>query len=82
MDDNEFFGSDEIIINVADDLCNAKRYKDFGGTPYTTGPSLKPSNSNAKIFYGRDEIIKDIKRKIESTGNVVILQGNRRSGKS
>ena len=29
MDDNEFFGSDEIIINVADDLCNALKYKDL-----------------------------------------------------
>ena len=53
---------------------------DFSGSPYICGDPIRPDNSN--VFFGREELIKKIQRQIVNTGNVVLLEGNRRAGKT
>ncbi len=50
------------------------------GSPYECGDPVKPER--ADLFFGREEIIDQIRRQIVRSGNVVLLEGNRRSGKS
>jgi type I restriction enzyme M protein len=54
---------------------------ELGGSPYVTGDPLGPEHGQS-VFYGREEIIGRISRQIETHGNVVLLEGNRRAGKT
>ncbi|WP_419162460.1 N-6 DNA methylase [Candidatus Palauibacter sp.] len=55
------------------------RTADFGASPYVVGSPV-----DKKMFFGREEIIDDIKRQLSNEGraNVVLLEGNRRTGKT
>ena len=50
--------------------------------PYITGGPIKPKSKG--MFFGRDDVFKFIKDNISSAAqkNVLILQGERRSGKT
>ncbi len=50
------------------------------GSPYICGDPVKPERS--EMFFGRDELLKKIRRSVIESGNVVLLEGNRRAGKS
>jgi type I restriction enzyme M protein len=52
---------------------------DLGRSPYFHGPPVGPDRND--VFFGRDLLISKIKAQIQS-GNTVLLEGNRRSGKS
>lgn len=65
-------GPEQISSNLAADL---------GGSPYVTGSPLEPQYGHS-VFYGRDELISKISRQIATHGNVVLLEGNRRAGKT
>jgi type I restriction enzyme M protein len=52
----------------------------LGGSPYICGDPVKPSR--AEVFFGREDLLKKIKRTVIESGNVVLLEGNRRAGKS
>ncbi|WP_186258571.1 N-6 DNA methylase [Burkholderia gladioli] len=54
---------------------------ELGGSPYVTGSPLEPQHGHS-VFYGREELISKISRQITSHGNVVLLEGNRRAGKT
>ena len=54
---------------------------ELGGSPYVTGSPLEPQHGHS-VFYGREELIATISRQIETHGNVVLLEGNRRAGKT
>ncbi len=54
---------------------------ELGGSPYVTGSPLEPQHGHS-VFYGRDELIGKISRQIATHGNVVLLEGNRRAGKT
>lgn len=54
---------------------------DLGSSPYVTGTPLDPRNGH-DVFYGREDVIAQISRQIGKRGNVVLLEGNRRSGKT
>lgn len=54
---------------------------ELGGSPYVTGSPLEPQHGHS-VFYGREELIDKISRQIASSGNVVLLEGNRRAGKT
>lgn len=65
-------GPEQVTSNLAADL---------GGSPYVTGSPLEPHHGHS-VFYGRDELIGKISRQIATHGNVVLLEGNRRAGKT
>jgi type I restriction enzyme M protein len=54
---------------------------DLRGSPYVTGSPLEPQHGHS-VFYGREELIGKISRQISTHGNVVLLEGNRRAGKT
>jgi type I restriction enzyme M protein len=54
---------------------------DLGSSPYVTGDPLKPKHGHS-LFLGRKTIIDRISRQISEHGNVVLLEGNRRVGKT
>lgn len=54
---------------------------ELGGSPYVTGSPLEPMHGHS-VFYGRDELLGKISRQIATHGNVVLLEGNRRTGKT
>ncbi|MGJ5195202.1 N-6 DNA methylase [Bradyrhizobium sp. HKCCYLRH1030] len=54
---------------------------DLGGSPYVTGSPLEPRHGH-EVFFGRDDVIGQISRQIATHGNVVLLEGNRRAGKT
>lgn len=51
------------------------------GNPYVTGSPLDPQHGHA-VFYGRERLIAQISNQIVTHGNVVLLEGNRRAGKT
>ncbi len=53
---------------------------DLGGSPYVCGDPVTVDRND--VFFGREELIEQIKRQIIQSGNVVLLEGNRRAGKS
>ena len=54
---------------------------ELGGSPYVTGSPLEPQHGH-DMFFGREELIAKISRQIATHGNVVLLEGNRRAGKT
>ena len=55
--------------------------EELGGNPYVTGSPLEPHHGRA-VFYGRERLIAEISNQIATHGNVVLLEGNRRAGKT
>lgn len=52
----------------------------FGGSPYVCGDPVRPERGD--VFFGREALLDQIRRQVIQTGNVVLLEGNRRAGKS
>lgn len=75
-------GEIELVIRVAEPKPTDGVFPvELGGSPYVTGSPLEPQHGHS-VFYGRDELIGKISRQIETNGNVVLLEGNRRAGKT
>lgn len=53
----------------------------LGGSPYVTGSPLEPQHGH-DVFFGRDEVLRQIAHQVATHGNVVLLEGNRRTGKT
>ncbi len=66
VEDNTLEGSDQALL---------------GGSPYVIGSPLEPQSGHS-VFFGREELLVKISRLIENHGNVVLLEGNRRAGKT
>ncbi|WP_338518433.1 N-6 DNA methylase [Alteromonas gracilis] len=73
-------GSSEIAIKLTSDGTKFKSLA-TASNPYVTGSPLEPDNG-ALVFYGRDSLLKQIVRQVEDNGNVILLEGNRRAGKT
>lgn len=73
-------GSSELAIKLKQ---LSEEFKSFetASNPYVTGSPLEPENG-ALVFYGRETFIQQVVRQIESNGNVILLEGNRRAGKT
>lgn len=81
LDGQQVDGSTEIAFDVlseANEPTNA--VVDLGGSPYVCGDPIRPERND--VFFGREELISQIRRQIVQSGNVVLLEGNRRSGKT
>jgi type I restriction enzyme M protein len=75
-------GEIELVIRVAaPESAISASAAELGGSPYVIGSPLKPQHGH-NIFYGREDLLKKISRQIETQGNVVLLEGNRRAGKT
>lgn len=75
-------GEIELVIRVtATEPLGGSSPAELGGSPYVTGSPLEPQHGH-NVFYGREELIGKIVRQIETHGNVVLLEGNRRAGKT
>jgi type I restriction enzyme M protein len=72
----------ELAIQVVEaELSAATSSAVLGGSPYVTGSPLEPHHGH-EVFFGRDDVIEQISRQIATHGNVVLLEGNRRAGKT
>lgn len=75
-------GDIELVVRVSEpELAVGALPAELGGSPYVTGSPLEPQHGHS-VFYGRDELIDKISRQIATHGNVVLLEGNRRAGKT
>ena len=75
-------GQIELAIRVVEsEQANGPSAPQLGGSPYVTGSPLEPQHGHS-VFYGREELISKISRQIATHGNVVLLEGNRRAGKT
>ncbi len=81
LDDQLVQGSREISFEVLPQEAEDRDYPaELGGSPYICGDPVQPERND--VFFGRDELLDQIRRQIIQSGNVVMLEGNRRSGKS
>jgi type I restriction enzyme M protein len=75
-------GEVELALRVAESKkAEAAQRLDLGGSPYVTGSPLEPLHGH-DVFFGREDLIGHISRQIATNGNVVLLEGNRRAGKT
>lgn len=79
MEGRDVQGAQEFVFEIVSE--NEKHEESFvlGPSPYFHGPPVGPDRND--VFFGRDALIQRIKSQIQS-GNTVLLEGNRRSGKS
>jgi type I restriction enzyme M protein len=49
-------------------------------SPYVCGDPVRPERDD--VFFGREELVDAIRRQVIQSGNVILLEGNRRAGKS
>ena len=54
--------------------------EDLGSSPYVGAAPIGPDRDD--VFFGRDMELGQIRRQVETSGNVVLLEGNRRAGKT
>lgn len=81
LDGQSVLGSRELAFDVREATSvTAEPLTDMGGSPYVCGDPVKPERND--VFFGREELLDQIRRQIMQSGNVVLLEGNRRSGKS
>jgi len=74
-------GVREIAFDVVDTISDTDGNDlDIGGSPYVCGDPVRPERND--VFFGREELLEQIRRQVVQSGNVVLLEGNRRSGKS
>ena len=81
LDGKSVEGAREIAFDVVDATSDVNvKIPDIGGSPYVCGDPVRPERND--VFFGREELLAQINRQIVRSGNVVLLEGNRRSGKS
>jgi type I restriction enzyme M protein len=80
--DQPLFGLVELAIQIDQpELPALELVTELGGSPYVTGSPLEPQHGH-EVFFGREGVIEQIGRQIATHGNVVLLEGNRRAGKT
>lgn len=80
MDGNEISGTKDVRFSVASTAVQGADVADLGASPYVTGDPVKADRND--VFFGREKLIDRIRRQVMQSGNVVLLEGNRRAGKS
>lgn len=79
LDGREVRGSEKFTFEVVTQSPIDAEISDLGSSPYFISEPVGPSRRD--IFIGREEILHRIKNQLES-GNTVLLEGNRRAGKT
>lgn len=84
IDGESVKGSQEIVFNLADEVPEGDSGDKYLETvienPYITGVAVPADRHD--VFFGRDELLESIRNQIIDSGNVVLLEGNRKLGKS
>jgi type I restriction enzyme M protein len=81
FDGRQVDGEREVAFNLVEsETVESVNVPGIGGSPYVTADPVKPERND--VFFGREELLDQIRRQIIQAGNVVILEGNRRAGKS
>ncbi len=77
-------GARDLNVELRHDGCTSdvlsQQREDLDGSPYICGDPV--TRERHDVFFGRDDLLAQIKRLVSRTGNVVLLEGNRRAGKS
>jgi len=74
-------GRREVAFDVVEkEAIKGQVRAELGGSPYVCGDPIRPDRND--VFFGREELIEQIRRQVSESGNVVLLEGNRRAGKS
>ena len=81
LDGSEVGDEIQLSFDVVEGEAHREESADLGGSPYVAGPPLQPKSGN-EVFYGREGLIERISRQVIRHGNVVLLEGNRRAGKT
>ena len=79
LDGNLLKGEREIAF-IVEESKSLGEIVGLGGSPYVCGDPVQRDRND--VFFGREELLEKIQRQVIQTGNVVLLEGNRRSGKS
>ena len=84
MNGKEINGHSVIKFDLVDpDFTEEVSLSNYGASPYVTGKELERGDLGSdKLFLGREAIMEQIANSIAEKGNVVLLEGNRRAGKS
>jgi type I restriction enzyme M protein len=69
----------EFTVQPAKNETTAGKKEDIGSSPYFVSEPVGPQRR--EMFIGREEILEQIQRQLTS-GNTVLLEGNRRAGKT
>ena len=81
LDGRQVDGTREIVFKVVPASGSEESPgADLGASPYVCGDPVRPERND--VFFGREELLGQIRRQIIQSGNVVLLEGNRRAGKS
>jgi type I restriction enzyme M protein len=82
MDNIEARGSQEIPFEIVETGTTIpQKLQKLGSNPYVIGNPILP-NQSKNLFFGRENLMESISRQIIKSGNVILLEGNRRSGKT
>ncbi len=81
LDGQSVGGMIQLAFDVVESDVETIEPMDLGGSPYVTGSPLEP-NQQIDVFYGRSQLLDQISRQIVDSGNVILLEGNRRAGKT
>jgi len=81
FDGQKIEGSQEVALEVVlAGTAEKSVLEELGSSPYVCGDPIRPERND--VFFGREELLGQIRRQIIKSGNVVLLEGNRRAGKS
>ena len=74
-------GSQQIPFKIIEtETARSPEISDLGGSPYIAGDPVGPNHKD--VFFGRETLLDSIRRQVIENGNVVLLEGNRRAGKT
>lgn len=80
LDGKEASGEIPVSVAVQEPSVNMQAVHDLGANPYVTGtPIVRP-----EMFFGRETVVNSVQRHLANQAhrNVILLEGNRRAGKS
>lgn len=80
MDGGEVDGRRELSFGMTARGNDGSDAPEIGGSPYVCGDPITPKRE--ELFVGREETLETISRSVQATGNVILLEGNRRAGKT
>lgn len=76
----EVSGDKQVSFDVIQPARQLAATEDLGSSPYVTGTPVYPERND--VFFGREALLNQIARQVAKSGNVVLLEGNRRAGKT
>jgi type I restriction enzyme M protein len=81
LDGVEVNGEIQFSFDIVESEEDTRSSADLGGSPYVTGSPLDP-DEGSEVFFGREDLLQQVSRQVLLQGNVVLLEGNRRAGKT